>query len=54
MPTTTKIRPISSMEMDDNVDPIDIGTHMNFISKTPNYTRVFSFQTRGLQENPAI
>ena len=53
-PTTTKIRPISSMEMDDNVDPIDIGTHMNFISKTPNYTRVFSFQTRGLQENPSI
>jgi len=53
-PSTTKIRPISNMEMDKNVDPIDVGTHMNFISKTPNYTRVFSFQTRGLQENPAI
>ena len=53
-PSATKIRPISSMEMDANVDPIDIGTHMHFISKTPNYTRVFSFQTRGLQENPAI
>ena len=53
-PTATKIRPISNMEMDENVDPIDIGTNMNFISKTPNYTRVFSFQTRGLQENPSI
>tara|TARA_R100001443_G_scaffold25723_1_gene38701 strand:+ start:454 stop:3105 length:2652 start_codon:yes stop_codon:yes gene_type:complete len=53
-PTATKIRPISNMEMDDGVEPIDIGTHMNFISKTPNYTRVFSYQTRGLQENPAI
>ena len=53
-PSATKIRPISNMEMDENVDPIDVGTSMNFISKTPNYTRVFSFQTRGLQENPSI
>ena len=52
--TGTKIRAISNMEMNADVDPIDIGTHMNFISKTPNYTRVFSFQTRGLQENPSI
>jgi len=53
-PTSTKIRPISNMEMDPDVDPIDIGTHMNFISKTPNYTRVFAMQTRGLGESPNI
>ena len=53
-PDTTKIRPISNMEMDSEVDPIDVGTHMNFISKTPNYTRVFAMQTRGLGESPNI
>ena len=53
-PSATKIRPISNMEMDENVDPIDVGTHMNFISKTPNYTRVFAFSTEGLQANPSI
>ena len=53
-PESTKIRPISNMEMDSEVDPIDVGTHMNFISKTPNYTRVFAMQTRGLGESPNI
>ena len=53
-PATTKIRPISSMEMDSDVDPVDVGTHMNFISKTPNYTRVFAMQTRGLGESPTV
>ena len=53
-PTSTKIRPISNMEMSDEVDPIDVGTHMNFISKTPNFVRVFAMTTRGLGENPDI
>ena len=53
-PQSTKIRPISNMEMSDEVDPIDIGTHMNFISKTPNFVRVFAMQTKGLGESPEI
>ena len=53
-PTTSKIRAISNMEMDTDVDPIDVGTHMNFISKTPSYTRVFAMQTRGLAESPTV
>ena len=53
-PQTTKIRPISNMEMSDDVAPIDVGTHMNFISKTPNFVRVFAMTTRGLGENPDI
>ena len=53
-PTSTKIRPISNMEMSDEVAPIDVGTHMNFISKTPNFVRVFAMTTRGLGENPDI
>ena len=53
-PQTTKIRPISNMEMSDDVDPIDVGTHMNFLSKTPNFVRVFAMQTKGLGESPDI
>ena len=53
-PLTTKVRPISNMEMSDDVSPIDVGTHMNFISKTPNFVRVFGMKTRGLEENPDI
>ncbi len=53
-PLATKIRPISNMEMSDDVSPIDVGTHMNFISKTPNFVRVFGMTTRGLEENPDI
>tara|TARA_B100000131_G_scaffold323153_1_gene380156 strand:+ start:537 stop:3458 length:2922 start_codon:yes stop_codon:yes gene_type:complete len=53
-PQTTKIRPISNMEMSDDIDPIDVGTHMNFLSKTPNFVRVFAMQTKGLGESPSI
>ena len=51
---TTKIRPISNSEMSDTVEPIDVGTHLNFISKTPNFSRVFAMQTKGLGESPQI
>jgi hypothetical protein len=53
-PQSTKIRPVSNMEMSDTVDPIDIGTHFNFISKTPNFVRVFAMQPKGLGESPDI
>ena len=53
-PQSTKIRPVSNMEMSDTVDPIDIGTHFNFISKTPNFVRVFAMQPKGLGESPEI
>ena len=51
---SAKIQAISSMEMDQKVDPVDVGSHFNFISKTPNYTRVFAMQTKGFGENPQI
>ena len=53
-PTSQKIRSISNMEMSDDVEPIDIGTHFNFISKTPNFVRVFAMQPKGLGESPDI
>jgi len=53
-PTKTTIRTISNYEMDDSVDPIDMGTTINFISKTPSYTRIFGMITRGQDENPQV
>ena len=53
-PTTSYISTIANYEMDTNVDPVDMGTNINFISKTPAYTRVFGMVTRGQDENPIV
>ena len=53
-PSLTSIRTLSNYEMDSQVEPVDVGTHLNFISKTPGYTRCFSMLTRGQQENPQV
>ena len=53
-PTTANIRTISNYEMDTEVDPVDMGTNINFISKTPAYTRIFGMVTRGQDENPQV
>tara|TARA_R100001530_G_scaffold1263_7_gene2200 strand:+ start:1848 stop:4457 length:2610 start_codon:yes stop_codon:yes gene_type:complete len=53
-PTSTSIRTISNYEMDSDVDPVDMGTNINFLSKTPSYTRIFGMVTRGQDENPQV
>ena len=53
-PTSTSISSISNYEMDTEVDPVDMGTNINFISKTPSYTRIFGMVTRGQDENPQV
>ena len=53
-PTKTVIRAIANYEMDTVIDPVDMGTTINFISKTPSYTRVFGMVTRGENENPTV
>ena len=53
-PTSTSISTISNYEMDTEVDPVDMGTNINFISKTPSYTRIFGMVTRGQDENPQV
>ena len=53
-PSTTTITPISNYDVDENIDPVDMGTNINFISKTPSYTRVFGMITRGQDENPQV
>jgi hypothetical protein len=53
-PSTTNVRTISNYEMATDVDPVDIGTNIHFIAKTPSYTRTFYMLTRGQDEGPVI
>lgn len=53
-PGGTTIKTISNYEMDVANDPVDMGTTVSFVSKTPSYTRVFEMQTRGQDESPIV
>jgi len=53
-PNTTIIRGISNYEMDIDIDPVDNGTDIVFLSKTPGYTRIFNMRTRGQEMNPSV
>ena len=53
-PKSAVIRSISNYEMDSSIDPVDVGTTINFVSKTPSYSRVFGMQTRGFEESPLV
>jgi len=53
-PTATIIRGISNYEMDIDIDPVDNGTTLNFVSKATGYTRVFAMQTAGQEMNPIV
>ena len=53
-PSSAVIRGISNYEMDSTIDPVDVGTTINFVSKTPSYTRIFGMQTRGSEESPMV
>ena len=53
-PSLSTIRTISNYEMDSLIDPVDVGTNLNFVSKTPGYTRIFSMVTKGMQEPPQV
>lgn len=53
-PSGTTIKTISNYEMDILNDPVDMGTTVSFVSKTPSYTRVFEMQTRGQDESPVV
>ncbi len=53
-PTSTIIRGISNYEMDINIDPVDNGTNLVFLSKTPGYTRIYQMRTAGQEMNPSV
>jgi hypothetical protein len=53
-PSNSVIRAISNYECDTVVEPVDVGTNMVFVSKSPGYTRIYGMATRGQQENPDV
>jgi len=53
-PQTAMIRGLSNYEMDTDIDPVDVGTSINFVSKTAVYTRVFSMNPKGEGETPEV
>tara|TARA_Y100001968_G_scaffold176599_1_gene161783 strand:- start:2647 stop:5481 length:2835 start_codon:yes stop_codon:yes gene_type:complete len=53
-PSKTVIRAVSNYENDIDISPVDTGTTINFVSKTPSYTRIFAMVTRGENENPEV
>ena len=53
-PSTAIIQSISNFEMDSNIDPVSVGTLINFVSKTPAYTRVFGMQTDRQGQTPRL
>jgi len=53
-PSNTIVRSISNYEMDTVVDPVDMGTNINFISKTAGYTRIFGMVTKGQDDSPQV
>ena len=52
--TDSIIRSISNYEADSDIDPVDVGTNIIFLSKTPVFTRTMAMTTRGNNANPSI
>jgi hypothetical protein len=40
--------------MDINIDPVDNGSNIIFLSKTPSYSRIFQMTTSGQEMNPTV
>ena len=53
-PTTTVIRQLCNYEIDNKISPVDNGLSVTFLSKTPGYSRVFSMETKGVENNPNV
>ena len=53
-PGTTIIRSISYYEMDSNIEPVDVGTNITFLSKSPITTQAYGMVTRGQDDNPIV
>lgn len=53
-PGTTIIRTISYYEMDVEIEPVDVGTNITFVSKSPISTQAYGMVTRGQDDNPIV
>ena len=56
-PSTALIRALSNYKMDKNIDPVDVGTEIMFISKTHDtagFTRIFTLVSQGGGRPPIV
>jgi len=53
-PTSTQIRTLSTYEIAEFIPPESLGTSSAFVSKVPNYSRCFLYETRGFEELPSV
>ena len=53
-PSSASIRSISNYESEIDIDPVDVGTQILFLSKTKSSTRAMAMITRGLNDNPIV
>ena len=53
-PQDSLINGMSNYEMDKNIPPSAVGTNIYFVSKTPAWSRIFSYTLRGLQNPPQV
>lgn len=53
-PQDSIITGLSNYEMDKDIQPVEVGTNMFFVSKTPSWSRVFSYTLQGLQNPPQV
>ena len=51
-PETAVVKTVSNYEMDDNLQPVELGNEFYFVSKTPRYTRCFRMIPRGEDADP--
>ena len=56
-PQTALIRGLSNYRMDTKIDPVDVGTNINFISKThttAGFSRIFAMAPQGVGQIPKV
>ena len=53
-PTRSIIKSISNYESDINISPLDLGTSISFVSKTPDYSKLMVMQGQGSEVDPIV
>ena len=53
-PRDSRITGLSNFEMDSKIPPVEVGTSFYFVSKTPAFSRVFSYTLTGVNTPPNV
>lgn len=53
-PETANVRTLSNYEIDPDIDPVDLGTYLVFLSKASSHSLLFAMVTNGEQNQPTV